>query len=108
MKLDFNETLERLAEDRRVSRHEVRADALRRKVWIAEWHLPGCISESFVICRTKREAIEAACSMAENEDGIPRGMKNSLSRYGRFDSQSGMFGTCINTIERRTLADFLE
>lgn len=106
-KLTFEEVLERINEERPVSRSDVRADALRRKIWIAEWHVPGCLSESSAVCLTKRDAIETACQFAESEDGIPRGMRTALEKYGRFDSQSPIFGTCVNTVTRATLADIL-
>lgn len=107
MKLTFDEAMQRVNDERYLQAKHVRADALRRKVWIAEWHIPGCMSESRSYCTTKADAINAACSMAESEDGAPRGMRTALRLSGRFDSQSPMFGTCINTIERVTLADIL-
>ncbi len=107
MKINFDEALSRINDDRMVSFHEVRADALRRKVWVAEWHILGCMSESRSYCTTKDDAIDAACSMAESEDGVQHGMRTALRKYGRFDSQSAMYGTCINTIECVTLADIL-
>jgi len=103
-KLTFDDALQRIADERCVARDDVQARALRRRVWIAEWHIPGCVSESFSVVTTKRDAIECALAMA---DGPPRGMATALRRYGRFDSQSPMFGRCINTIERRTLGDLL-
>lgn len=106
-KLTFDETLERINDQRRISRGEVQSRALARKVWVAEWHLPGCISESWSVCLTKREAIETACSFAAGEMGAPRGMATALRKGYRFDSDSPMFGHCISTIERRTLGDLL-
>ena len=107
MKLTFDEALERIGDERHVSANDVRADALRRSVWVAEWHIPGCLSESFSVVTSKRDAIACALSMAESEEGPPRGMKTALQRSGRFDSNSPLFGTCVNTIEKRTLADLL-
>lgn len=106
-KLNFDEVIEKIGDERSVSRADIRADVLHRKVWIAEWHMPGCLSESFNVCVTKRDAIESALLMAENENGAPRGMKTALRKYGRFDSESEMYGTCINTIHRQTIADCL-
>lgn len=100
-KLNFDEALERVSDGRYVDSSEVQTRALQRMVWVAEWHIPGCLSESFSICLSKADAIDSACSMSENENGAPRGMKTALRKYGRFDSQSPMFGTCVNTIERR-------
>lgn len=106
-KFSFADTLTLINEGRHVSADQIKASALKRKVWVAEWHLPGCLSESRAYCLTKADAIDSACSMAEGEDGIPRGMKTSLRKYGRFDSDSPMFGRCINTVECHTLADLL-
>lgn len=106
-KLNFEEAMERINEERYLTAEHVRADALRRKVWIAEWHMPGCMSESRSYSTRKEDAIADACSMAEGEQGAPRGMRTALRRRGRFDSQSGLFGHCINTIECVTLGDLL-
>lgn len=108
MKLDYSETLERISEERYVSRDEVSARALRMFVWIAEWHIPGCISESRAYCTTKADAIDSACSMANVDDGqAPRGMRTALRRSGRFDTDSPLFGRVINTVERVQLRDIL-
>lgn len=104
-KLTFDEALERINDQRSVSADDVQARALQRKVWVAEWHLPGCLSESFSICLTKREAIGAALSMAEGADGAPRGMRADLERTGRSDRTAPDAWACgaITTIERRAL-----
>lgn len=105
-KLTFDEALERINEGRHVSRDDVRADALRRVVWVAEWHLPGCLSESFSICLSKREAIECALSMASGADGPPRGMRADLQRFGRSDRvhADAWARGAITTVERRALS----
>lgn len=104
-KLTFDEALERINDQRSVSADDVQARALQRKVWVAEWHLPGCLSESFSICLTKREAIGAALSMAEGADGAPRGMRADLERTGRSDrtAPDAWARGAITTIERRAL-----
>jgi hypothetical protein len=107
MKFTFDEVLERIGDDRPVSASDVQARALSRKVWLAEWHLPGCLSESRAVCLTKRQAVDCALSMAEGENGPPRGMRSALMRDGRFDSQSPIYGTCINTVSAHRLADLL-
>ena len=106
-KLTFDEALERINEEHHVSRDDVRADALRRVIWVAEWHMPGCLSESRSYCLTKRDAIECALSMAEDENGPPRGMRADLQRSGRSDrtAPGAMFRHAITTVERCTLAD---
>lgn len=81
-KLTFDEALERVNDQRPVSADEVQARALSRKVWIAEWHLPGCISESFGVCLTKRDAIEECLSRAEGAEGPPAWHGNGFAPHG--------------------------
>lgn len=104
-KLTFDEALQRINDQRSVHRDDVQARALRRRVWVAEWHLPGCLSESFSVCLTKSDAIECALSMAEGADGAPRGMRADLLRYGRSDrtAPDAWARGAITTIERRQL-----
>lgn len=107
MKLTFSEVLERIGDGWPVNPDDVRADALRRTVWVAEWHIPGCLSESQSVCLTKAEAIETACSMAETENGIPRGMKTALRKTGRFDCTTDLYGSVVNTVSAHALRDIL-
>ena len=107
MRLDFEEVIEMLNDQQYVDTRNVQAGALKRKVYVAEWHMPGCMSESQSICVTKKDAIECACSFAEGENGIPRGMKAALAKSGRFDTDSVLYGRCINTVEKLTLSDLL-
>lgn len=108
-KLTFDEALQRINDECSVHRNDVQARALRRRIWVAEWHLPGCLSESFSVCLTKRDAIESALSMAEGELGAPRGMRADLERFGRSDrtAPDAWARGAITTIERRMLADIL-
>jgi len=108
-KLTFDEALQRIDDECSVRRNDVQARALRRRIWVAEWHLPGCLSESFSVCLTKRDAIESALSMAEGAEGAPRGMRADLQRYGRSDrtAPDAWARGAITTIERRTLADII-
>ena len=103
MKLTFEEALEDIGDGRFVKWQDVQARALKRKVWIAEWHLPGCLSESYDVCLSKADAIESALMMADS----PRGMKTSLVKYGRFDCRTEMYGYVINTVSSRRLVDIL-
>lgn len=108
-KLTFDEALQAINDGRFVRSADVQARALQRRIWIAEWHLPGCLSESFSVCLTKSEAIESALSMAEGADGAPRGMRADLQRSGwsyRVAPDAWARGA-ITTIERRALADIL-
>lgn len=107
--MTFDEVIERLADDRPVDASDVRADALRRRVWVAEWHLPGCLSESREVCTTKRDALESALSMAEGAEGAPRGMRADLLRYGSSDrtSPDAYVRGAITTIKQHALRDLL-
>lgn len=104
-KLTFDEALEAIANERAITSSDVQARALRRMVWIAEWHLPGCLSESMDVCLTKRDAIETALSMAEGAEGPPRGMLADLRKYGRSDrvAPDAWARGAITTIKRRAL-----
>lgn len=102
-KLTFDDVMEMIAEERQIDRANVSAKALQRTVWVAEWHVPGCLSESRSYCTTKKDAIESALMMADS----PRGMKTSLQKYGRFDCHTEMFGTVINTVENYKLSDII-
>lgn len=82
MKLDFNSALSRISDGFSVKSADVLARALPRVIWVAEWHLPGCCSESQTLALSKHEAILCALSMAEGADGPPRGMRSDLHRYG--------------------------
>lgn len=108
-KLTFDEALQRINDQCSAHSADVQARALRRHVWIAEWHLPGCLSESFSVCLTKSDAIESALSMAEGAEGAPRGMRADLMRYGRSNrtAPDAWARGAITTIERRMLRDIL-
>lgn len=105
-KLTFDEALQRINDQCSVHSADVQARALRRRVWVAEWHLPGCISESFSVCLTKSDAIESALSMAEGAEGAPRGMRADLQRYGWSDrvAPDAWARGAITTIEKRALS----
>ncbi len=106
-KLSFDEALERLNDGRYVSAEDVSAKALGRVLWVSEWHIPGCLSESMIYSTTKCAAVDASLSMAEGENGFPRGMKTALVRNGRLDSNSPLYGRVINTIYKTTLGNLL-
>lgn len=107
-KLTYEEVMEKLNDERIVKAKDVPANVQCRVVWIAEWHLPGCMSESQSLCTTKAEAINACRAMAANEFGCsPRGMLKAMQKFERFDSESEVYGTCINTVSKHTLAEFL-
>jgi len=106
-KLNFSEALQALADERPLTADEVQARALQRMVWVYEWHLPGCISESWGVVTTKRDALESALSLAEGAEGPPRGMRADLIKWGRSDrtAPDAWARGAITTIERRRLAD---
>jgi hypothetical protein len=110
IKLTFDEALERINEERPVYAHEVLASALRRKVWVAEWHIPGCLSESRSYCLTKADAIEAAVDYAHSPgiDDPPRGMKTALRKAGFCSHHTEMFGRVNTTVDRWILEDLLD
>ena len=102
MKYTFDEALERIDEARGIDAREVQTRALQRKVWVAEWHIPGCLSESFSVCLTRAEAINQALEFC----GHVRGARADLLRYGRTDrvSADAYVSMAITTIEKRTLS----
>ena len=109
MKLTFDEALDRINDERSIGASEVQARALQRYIWIAEWHFPGCLSESRAYCLTKADAIESALDFASGEDGPPRGMLADLQRYGISDrtAPDAWARGAIMTIERVRLRDIL-
>ena len=104
-KLTFDEALEAINSDQYVSAGDVQARALSRVVWVAEWHIPGCISESRSYSTTKAGALETALSMCEHV----RGARSDLIRYGRTDrvSPDAYVSMAITTIERYALRDLI-
>lgn len=105
MKLTFDEALEHLADGRFIKADRVQAAALQRRVWIAEWHLPGCLSESHAYSTTKADAVRAGMDFAGDE--APRGMATNLRKHGAYQHKTDMFGVVITTIEYRTLGELL-
>lgn len=107
-KLDFDEAIQLLADGALLARSNLRSDAQRRFVWVAEWHLPGCLSEAQSICTTKVEAIQVACGYAADDCGTPpRGMIAALRKSERFDHVTPMFGRVVTAIGRHRLGDLL-
>jgi len=111
VKLSFNEVLEALADERRVSADQVSARALDRTVWVAEWHLPGCMSESWAIYTTKADAVRAGVDFSDgSQDGVnryPRGIVRALRKHGYFQHRTELFGTVVTTVEKRALHEML-
>ena len=107
MKLSFDQALERLSDGRYVKPQDVSAKALKRVLWVSEWHIPGCLSESMMYSANKGDAVQSSLLMADLNGEAPRGMKTALMRDGRFDSDSPLFGRVINTVYKTTLGDLL-
>ena len=106
-KLTFDEALQRLNEQRLVHRNEVYANDLNRIIWIAEWHCPGCLSESVSYSTSKEDAVESACFFAGDEWDVPRGMKTALRKFGFFQHKTELFGYVNTTVRKATLGDLL-
>jgi hypothetical protein len=100
-KLTFDEALERINDQHSISSEDVQSRALQRFVWVAEWHILGCLSESFSVCLTKGEALETALGMC----GHVRGARSDLVKHGYTDrvSPEAYVSMAVTTIERRTL-----
>lgn len=101
-KLSFDEALERVNDQRSLSANDVQARVLKRIVWVAEWHIPGCLSESFSVCLSKADAIAQALEFC----GHVRGAKADLQRHGMTDrvSPDAYVSMAITTIERRAFS----
>jgi hypothetical protein len=107
--LSFDDALQLLSADRPVSARDVSARALARPVWVAEWHMPGCMSELHGYCTTKRDAITECLAMAEGSEGPPRGMRADLQRYGQSSrtAPDAYARGAISAVSRCTLSDLL-
>lgn len=108
-KLTFDEALERIDDERYVDASDVQDRALSRYLWVSEWHLPGCMSESRGYSLTKNDAIENCLSMASGADGPPRGMLTDLRTYGASNrtAPDAWARGAISTIKRVQLRDIL-
>lgn len=102
-KLNFSEALDALNDERQLREADIQARALDRAVWVAEWHIPGCMSESRSLHATKADAIEAALSYIG--DTPPRGARADLRRFGRTDrvSPDAYVSMAVTTVGRCTL-----
>lgn len=79
-KLTFDEALQALADERHVKADEVRADALRRYVWLMMYSAPGCLPDYRSVSPTKADAIDSAVFLYA--DDAPRGFITALRRNG--------------------------
>lgn len=109
-KLNFDDALQALNDGQYVRAADVKSSALSRVVWVAEWHIPGCLSESQTYCTNKRDAIESALNFArDSNDKTPHGMRADLMRYGMSNKiAANAYVSCaVTTISRFTLSDLL-
>jgi len=103
-KLTFDEVMQRLADDRAVSRDEVSARALARHVWVAGAGSPGCLYDSgpYYSAR-KTDAIETLAFIADDgESGTPRGLVTALRERGSFSHKGWIY-----EVSQTTLRDVL-
>lgn len=101
-KLDFYDALQAVNEQQCINSADVQARALQRFVWVAEWHIPGCLSESFSVHTCKADALVDALGMC----GHVRGAASDLRKYGRTDrvAPNAYVSMAVTTIERRQLS----
>ena len=104
-KLTYDQALEAIADGRHVTAADVRARDHLRKVWIAEWHIPGCMPEAIDYTDTKGNAVAIALEMC----GHVRGAASDLRKYGRTDrvSPDAYVSMAITTVECVPLINIL-
>lgn len=104
-KLSFDEALQAINDGRYIRAENVQSKALARKIWIAEWHIPGCLSESQSYSTRKCDALAEALEMCDHA----RGAASDLRKYGRTDkvSPGAYVSTAITTISQFTLGGIL-
>jgi hypothetical protein len=74
-----------------LTRADVAARVLNCKIWVSGSGQPGCLYDYGPnYSRTREQAIEDMCFVADSETGVPRGMKTALRRYGSFTDSRGV------------------
>lgn len=100
MRLSYDEVLDKLANDQRVTRDEVLGSALMRKVWVSGNGSPGCLYDNGPnYHRTKEDAVQS-CAFTFDEE---RGCATSLRKYHTWTAKSGE----VCEISQTTLRDIL-
>jgi hypothetical protein len=79
MRLNYDEVMQALADERHIEWTNVRADVLRRKVWNMMYSAPGCLPDHSEVCATKAQAIDTAVFLYG--DDAPRGFKTRLQQH---------------------------
>ena len=106
-KLSFDETMQRLGDERTVAADEVQARALSRKIWVSGNGSPGCLYDNGPNYHsTKADAIASCAFTADWCDDGPnpyRGIVSALRRYHSFTADTGEFFE----ISQTTLRDIL-
>ena len=77
-KLDFDETLQLLADERPVNPSDVRASVLNRSIYLMMYSAPGCLADHSEVCRTRADALATARLLYA--DDAPRGFMTELRR----------------------------
>ena len=77
-KLTFDDVLESLAYGCCIDPKDVRADVLKRNIWLMMYSAPGCLPDHREVCTTKAQAIESAVTLYA--DDAPRGFATALRR----------------------------
>ena len=77
-KLDFDQALQLLADERPVNANEVRAEALNRSLYLMMYSAPGCLADHSEVCRTRADALGTARLLYA--DDAPRGFMAALRR----------------------------
>ena len=100
-KMSFYEVMEKLGDERPVNYKDVRASALKRKVWVYGHGQPGCLFDSGpYYATTKAGAIECLLEMLAEDDS--RGAATALRRDHIFYNSYG-----VATISQDTLGGIL-
>lgn len=107
--LSLEDVVDLLNDGKRVKAEDISPSLYGKKVVAYSVHFPGCLSESFGICLTKKQAIESLLMIAENDEGFPRGMKTELQRGvgGGIVAGGFQFEGMNYTYEQQCLLDLL-
>jgi hypothetical protein len=105
--VNYEQALDLINQGAQVARADVQGRDLDRVIWVAEWHEPGCWSESVGYGASKADAISTALSFF-GED-IPRGALSDLRHHGRTHRviPGAYVSRAITTVSRTTLREVL-
>lgn len=100
-KLTFNQALERINDGHAIARAEIRASALRRRVYLLTYCAPGCLPDNCAVFVSRQDALD--CARDLYADDAPRGFMRRL-RYENV-APADSEGHYWVEISRQTLAD---